>query len=253
VYFNLSQAHGQAFQVDELNHALETAQRIDGEVVAELTELQGSETAGFTVDLPLPRRAVWKRILTSTSGAAIAAELQALIAPGKLGANWWVAAGAFGLSVILAATGSLRLRRSHRCARCGRRLCPRCDPEFDGGEICEGCTRLYHHPETTDRALRTARIGALQLREERLDRAARIVSILLPGSAGILAQRHWSSLIACLAAGLALAAIFWRNGLAPDPLVAGAAAPLVFGALAISASLVYAIAVGVSLASLKRS
>jgi tetratricopeptide (TPR) repeat protein len=253
VYFNLSQAHGRAFQVDELNRALEAAQQLDEEVVADLTQLQGSDVTGFTVDLPLPRRALWRRILSSTSGAAIAAELRAVIAPGRLGTNWWVATAAFALAVLLAATGSLRLRRSHGCKRCGRRMCPRCDPEFDGGKICEGCTRLHRHPETTDRVLRAARIEALKRRDERIGRAAWIVSILLPGSAGILAQRHWSSLVGALAAALSLTALFYRNGIAPDPLVAGAAAPLVFGAIAVSGIIVYAIVVGVSLASLKRT
>lgn len=252
VYYNLSQAHGQAFQVDDLNRALEAAQRLDGPVVAELTRLQGSDPTDFAVDLPLPRRAAWQRILSSSSGVAISTELVAAIAPGELGRHWHVATAAVASTLLLAAVGSLRLRRSHWCDRCGKTLCLRCDPKFGGSELCEGCARLFHHPETTDRTRRAARIAALQRREERLGRVAWLASILVPGSAGILAQRHWASLVGSFAASVAASAVLWRNGVAPDPLVAGAAAPVAFVGLAVSAGLVYALAVGVSLTASRR-
>ena len=68
--FNLSQAHGRAFQVDELSRTLAEAQQLNGELVAELTALQGAEPVGFVVDLPIDTRQIWRRILAVEPGPA---------------------------------------------------------------------------------------------------------------------------------------------------------------------------------------
>ena len=54
VLFNLSQAQGQAFKLDDVGPTLAAAQRLDSARIAELTLLQGSDLTRFTVDLPLP-------------------------------------------------------------------------------------------------------------------------------------------------------------------------------------------------------
>jgi len=251
--FNLSQGYGQAFMVDDLNRTLAAAQRLDGDIVAELTQLQGSDSKRFTVDLPLERKALWHRILRSGAGAAFSAELRSVVAPGWLGRGWRIAAGAFFLVALASLVGGARIRASHRCSRCGRRLCPRCDPEFGGEKICEGCTRLHDQPETTDRALRVARIKVLRERDHRLARLVMIASILIPGTAGLLARRHWAVLVGTVSASLAVAALFWRHGVVPDPLIAGSAAPVAFGLVTALAAIAYAIAVTASLAVQRRS
>ena len=75
--FNLSQAYGRAFQVDDLNHTLALAQAVDSELVAELMALQGGESEGFVVDLPLPNRLMWSRVLESGRGGGIASRCTA--------------------------------------------------------------------------------------------------------------------------------------------------------------------------------
>ena len=72
VLFNLSQVQGQAFKLDDVGPTLAAAQQFDPARIAELTLLQGSDLAGFTVDLPLPRRMLWERILASRSGESFA-------------------------------------------------------------------------------------------------------------------------------------------------------------------------------------
>ena len=152
------------------------------------------------------------------------------------------------VSALISVVGIVRLRTSHWCGRCGRRLCPRCDPESGDGEICEGCTRLFLQPETTDRTLRVARINALRHRDLWLGRAVLISSILVPGTAGLLAGRHFTSLIGALSGILAFTAVIWRHGVVPDPLIAGAVAPVAFGCIAAVAAGCYGIAVATSLA-----
>jgi len=82
VLFNLSQAHGRAFQVEELSRTLAEAQRLDGALVAELTALQGAEPVGFVVDLPIDKRQIWRRILQSNLGEGLSAEVRSKFAPG---------------------------------------------------------------------------------------------------------------------------------------------------------------------------
>ncbi len=249
VLYNLSQAYGQAFQVDDLTETLEQAQALDGDLVADLTRLQGTQPEGFVVDLPLSNAMVWQRFFDPRRGERFAAELRAPVAPGRLGRSP-VAAGGALLAVIAGAwlLGS-RLRASRWCARCGCRVCPRCHPEITGGELCAACNRLFYQPEQTDRALRLARIEALRDREARLDKLAWGVSIAVPAAAGVLSRRPLHSLLGALFFSIAVGALVWREGVVADPLVAGAAGPFAFLCVSVLAGIGYAIVVGTSLAA----
>jgi ABC-type Fe3+-siderophore transport system permease subunit len=196
---------------------------------------------------------LWERVLAARSGESFAAELRSVIAPGALGQSAWLSAGAFASIAILSLVAASRLKRSHWCRRCGRRMCLRCDPELGEEEDCESCNRLFQHPETTDRAMRAARVNALRFREQRLARVRLVVSILLPGTAGALARCPWASFIGALSGAIAIMAIFWRNGVTPDPLIAGAAAPMAFGLISALALCCYSGSVAFSLAARSRS
>jgi len=253
VLFNLSQVQGQAFKLDDVGPSLAAAQRLDPARIAELTLLQGGDLASFTVDLPLPRRMLWERVLAARSGESFAAELRSALGSGALGQSAPLSVGAFVSIAILSLVAASRWKSSHRCSRCGRRMCPRCEPELGEEEECESCNRLFQHPETTDRSMRAVRVNALRFREKRLARVRLIVSILLPGAAGALARCPWASFIGALSAAIAILAISWRNGVTPDPLVAGAAAPMAFGLISALALCCYSASVAFSLAARRRS
>lgn len=252
VYFNWAQAYGRAFQVENLAETLRQAQSLDGALVAELTQLQGTDPEGFVVDLPLPAHLLWERIGQFAAGEPIAAELRAPVAPGRLGGSARVASAAVAGVWLLGILVGNGIRRSGWCPRCGRRLCRRCDPELGSGSLCGACTRLFHQPEETDRALRLDRINALRERERRVGKIASGLSLALPGVAGLLARRPASSLLASLLFALAVAAVVWRNGAVPDPLVAGGTAPFVFLHVAAVSILGYAVSVAAALAARRR-
>lgn len=232
VLFNLSQAHGRAFRVEELTAALERAQSLDAPLVSELTSLQGVRPEGFVVDLPIPLPVVWERARDGEAGAVFAAGFREWLAPGWLGGSPLRAGLAFALAGLGGGLGALRFRRSRHCPRCGARLCPRCDDPPGRGGICEACTQIFQRPETTDRVLRLSRLAALRDRERRLARVAGVVACAVPGAAGLLAGGPVRSLVGAVLACLAVFAVAHRHGVVPDPLVAGAAAPLAFGLLA---------------------
>ena len=71
----------------------------------------------------------------------------------------------------------------------------------------------------------------------------------MPGAAGLLADHPVRSWLGAVCFSLAAAAVLWRDGVVPDPGVAGAAAPAVFLATAALAGVVYVISVGTSLAA----
>jgi hypothetical protein len=250
VLFNLAQAYGRAFQVDSLARTLERAQEVDGVAVAELTQLQGATPEGFVVDLPIPDALVWQRVLASDAGESDRQPAAPSAGPGHLGRDATGAAIVFA-AVIAVAPRSARGSPSRWCARCSGRLCPRC-PGARGNDACETCTRLFYQPETTDRALRVERITALRARERRLERAATLASITLPAAAGLLARRPLLSLLGALFFALAACSLVWREGIVPDPLVAGAAAPLAFCGAAVLCGLGYAAVVGAALAARRR-
>lgn len=232
VLFNLSQAYGRAFQMDEHNRTLAEAQSADSEFVARLTTLQAGEVRGFVVDLPLSNRLMWDRILESERGEGIAAEFRSRWAPGRLGHDAKQLAAVIMLIVLTSSLVGSRLETSRNCTRCGTRMCPHCEPDCDDGQVCISCTNLFLHPEKTDRSLRLGRISALRDREARINQVAKFASMLIPGAAGLLSGRPLASLLGCFFFALAVAAFVWRDGVVPDPLVAGALAQFAFIGLA---------------------
>lgn len=251
VLFNLAQAYGRAFQVEDLNRTLSHAQEVGGELVAELTTLQGTEAEGFVVDFPLAPERLWSRALRSGSGAPVAAGLRAPVAPGRLGASRRHLAASALAVVVLGALAGRWLPRSRWCSRCGSRMCPRCSASATGGELCEACHRLFFQPDKTDRARRVERVNELRARERRMGRVVFAVSLLLPGAAGLLARRPVRALFGALCFALAVTSLLWREGVTPDPLVAGAAAAWAFLGIATLALLGYAGVVASSLAARK--
>jgi len=249
VLFNLSQAHARAFEVEGLTRALERAQALDGDLVAELARVQGaSESPDFVVDLPLPPKLLWSRLAQAGDGGAFAAEARQPFAPGRLGREPGLALAGLAVPVVLGSLAGARLRRSRWCTRCGRRTCPSCDRSWAQAEQCEACHRLYFQPEQTQRELRIARVAALEERRRRLDRAATLTALLVPGAAGLLASRPLRGLVACVLFAVAAAGFAWRSGVVPDPEVAGAAGTAALLGLAGVAALAYAVLVTTSLA-----
>jgi tetratricopeptide (TPR) repeat protein len=252
VLFNLAQAYGLSFQVDDLNRTIEAAQRADGELIAELAALQRAKNEGFIVDLPLAVGTAWSRVLSAPPGDGLASELRAPLAPGRLGASQAGAAGAFLAAFCLAWAIGAALKTSRWCARCGERQCHACGTTIVR-EVCEGCTRLFDHPERTDRTLRVQRIEELQERERRIRRIVAAASVLLPGSAGLLSDRPMRGLLGAVCFALAAVCLVFRQGVVPDPLIAGAAAPVAFLGTAAIASLLYVAFVAAALTRSQKS
>ena len=249
VLFNLAQAYGRAFRVEDLNQAIAHAQRVGGDQIARLTALQSGGAESFVADLPPPKDVFWSRALRSGAGADLAQEFRDHFAPGQLGRDDRVYAAAVAALVLLGGVLGSRVHPSRACWRCRERICPRCGPRGGSGDLCDGCTMLFFTPEKTDRVLRAERVNVLRAREERIARLQTWLALLVPGAAGLVAERPLLCWLGATYFSLACAALVWRDGVVPDPLVAGAVAQTVFIGAAVFAALAYAVAVVASIAA----
>jgi tetratricopeptide (TPR) repeat protein len=199
----------------------------------------GAASDDFFVDLPIAPGPLRRRLLAAGSGDAFARAFRTPFAPGRLGTRPEIALGAFAAALVVAGALRGRLRPSRGCTRCGRCVCPRCHCGVARGGMCEGCTRLFLHPEQTDRNLRTERIRALERRRALLDRLAAAVAVVIPGAAGFVAGRPLRGLIGTVLFVLAAGAVVWRRGIVPDPLATGAAGPFAGLVLAALCAIAY--------------
>jgi tetratricopeptide (TPR) repeat protein len=233
VLFDLSQAYARLFRMEEFESTLKRAQALGAETVEELSQ---SGDPSFVADLPFPMKLIHARLVDNTGVDAFAYALTRRVAPGHLGQRWSVAAATFGAVALAAFLLAGRYEHSSRCSRCGRRICARCDGTMWNSEICDGCHRLFHRPETTDPRLRMARLTELRAREASIDRLATALSLLVPGASGLFARRPDLAFTAILLFSWLVVSVAWRDGVVPDPLAVGGAGPLAFlltGALAL--------------------
>lgn len=236
LWFNLSQAYARNFRMEELESALRRAQSIDAARVAELSKRGDT---GFVADLPLPILELRQRMIRRADDAALSGVLVSVIAPGRLGRGWLPLSGALFAAVMLGIVVGSSYEHSSRCARCGRRICVRCDDQIWNADLCDGCHHLFHHTQGTDPKLRAARINALRAREARIGRVWLLFSVLVPGVAGLRARRPDLAFAGILLFGWALAICVWRDGVIPDPLALGGIGPLAFMISGFAAAVCY--------------
>jgi tetratricopeptide (TPR) repeat protein len=238
LYFNLAQAYARAFRMEAYESAMARAQSLDPDAVAELSR---SGDTSFVADLAHPMTPIRRRLIAKASegeGGLNHAVVE-LLSPGRLGTSWQVLAASFGFVAVVSLLLGGRFEHASACNRCGRRICARCDGTVWSSQTCEGCHRLFNRPETTDAALRMARLKTLRTREQRLDRIYTAAAILIPGAAGLLAKRPDLSFMGILLFVWAVVSLIWRDGVVSDPFVVGAAGPLAFSLVGMIALVAY--------------
>lgn len=242
VWFNLSQAHGAAIDVEQHDRALAAAQAMDPEVVRELTGQLAGVHAAFAAELPLPAAQMRTRLLAGDAALA-AQELRSTLAPGWLGRSPSVALLAFAALAAGVLAGTRNAEPSSACLDCGARLCRRCGTAPRGEGRCEPCqTRRFQGRAAS--AWDGVRGGSLT------ERARRLAGRLLPGLTG---TRSALGLPAAIAGCGAIVFAIGHDRVLPDPGSVGAAGSFVFGGFALGAGLVYVICIAVHALRERRS
>ena len=248
--FNLSQAYARSFRMSEFEAAMARAQELDSERIAVLS---GTTEPDFVADLPFGVAPLLSRIIRGAGGDAFVDPISRIVMPGRLGHNWITTTAGFGLATFLALLAAGRWDHSSTCVRCGRRLCRRCQGKMWNKELCEGCHHLFQRPDTTDTKLRMARLAQLRRRELRVARWTTAVSVLVPGVGGFLARRPGLGFLGLFFFVWTAVLLMGRNGVVPDPLAVGAAAPLAFSVVGGLVAIGYALVVTAGLRSRGRS
>lgn len=235
-FFNLSQAYGRAIRLDDQDQALSQAQALDPERVHELASTPGNGAADRVVDIPLAASAVAAQLDAPRAAHELAAQLRRRISPGLAGSGLPASGGAVLASAVIGlALGALLGRL--------------------GGEddIYSGIARLLQGAEGADSAKRARDLAELRARQARMERAAGVVSLVVPGAAGILDRRPVLALIAVLVFALGASVFAFRNGVVPDPLALGILPHLLLAPLLGLLGLVYVAATALVLALGRRS
>ncbi len=244
LYFDLSQAYARAFRMEESEASLSQAQRINSHTVAALSSLGD---AALVADLPFPSGLLQDRFRRSAMRQEAPINLVETLAPGWLGFRWFVTAGAFGLAILFCLFYAGRFEHASRCARCGHRICTRCEETVWSEEICDDCHHLFQNPDATDPSLRMARLQALSKRRVRIDRIVLVGALLITGVAGLASRRPDFAMFGLLLFSWIAVWAVWPSGIFDDPLLMGHAAFLCFAIPGVLAGLSYA---GIILASL---
>ncbi len=242
--FNLSQAYATTFRMEEYETTLVRAQGLDDQEVAALSNLDDAE---LVADLGFPFSLIQDRLRPQVLSARYDARALAAIAPGWLGQSWPLTAGAFALVMLLSHLFANRWDHASQCARCGHRICTRCEETVWSEELCEDCHHLFQNAAATDPSLRMARLQSLSERESRFDRLWLALSLLVPGMAGFAARRPDFAIFGLLLFCWAAAWVTWPSGIQADPMLMGEAAALTFAVPGVLAVLAYAGVVLVSL------
>jgi tetratricopeptide (TPR) repeat protein len=240
LWFDLSQAHGRAIDVEQHDRALAAAQALDPAVVSALTARLANSRGGLVADPPLPLSRLRARLAEADASGA-AEQLRAPIAPGLLGRSFWIAALAFSAATALGIGLQRRVGTSTCCRDCGTRLCRRCGTARESSRASAGDARC----EECRRRRVEARAGsAWELRSSTapalLARAQVVLGWLLPGLAGRSARRPGIGLVASLAAAGALVFGLGSASVVPDPATVGATGAIAFGIAAACCAALYA-------------
>jgi hypothetical protein len=232
VLFNLAQAYGRAILLEEQDLALAQAQALDARAVHALTQHVARVGAGGPVDVPISAAELRLR---AAAAPAAPSPLARGVAPGRLGRSFEAGLAGLGAAAGLAALLALPLRRLAA-----------------GEDLYAGIASVLQGGETTDPALRMARLADLRARSARMARVRRAAAWAVPGAAALQAGHAPLGLVAVLLVSLAWVSLRAAAGVLPDALAAGRTGAGALGAVAAFALLAYAGVLALSLALAKR-
>jgi tetratricopeptide (TPR) repeat protein len=235
--FDLSQAYATVLRMDESERVLARAQNIsDGEVAA----LSSLSEPRLVADVGFPIGILRDRLKAAAVHELPTVRMAQRIAPGRMGEDWQMAGGVFGLVALLGLFSTTRFDRSSVCSRCGHRICTRCDETVWSDELCDDCHHLFKNSGATDARLRMARLQVLSRRDARRNRLIALGSIFVPGVAGLANRRPDAAFFALALFVWLVAWARWPAGILVDSSRMGDLASLCFSILGAVALASYA-------------
>ena len=224
ILFDLAQAYAREFRMAEFEQTLARAQRLDPQFVEELSSFGD---ANFVAEASLSTEPIRERMFERSEGDLLTRTVRGWLAPGWLGDSPIHLLGGFLIVLCAGTLVSRRFQGAGQCARCGRRICSRCDRDMGFSQVCDDCIQLFSRPQGTDPELRMRRLSRLRQREQRFARVRLITGWTLPGVSGLLAQRPDIALVSILFFVATFASLIFSSGVVPDPLAIGRTGTLI--------------------------
>jgi tetratricopeptide (TPR) repeat protein len=196
LHYNLSLAQYQKFDYQPAQESRSQADRLGAELVRTYDErwkYEGGLSA--PVDLGLSSEELAGKFAAIPTGpgrknvAGSAPRAQGL----NLGASLLNRATAipiaFGLVVLVATRMRGRRGYTARCVKCGTPFCNRCHLGPAAGSLCSQCHHLFVVRDGVSGPARNQKLLEVQKEEEQRDRLFRMLSLVLPGSGHVYAQK----------------------------------------------------------------
>ena len=221
VFFNLAQSSARTFQIEQFEYVMARAQALDSDRAARLA---GLGDPNLVLDPAFPMEAVGQRLWSASDGLPWVRFASSHVAPGWLGASALNAVGLFALLWLSAWLFRGRYEQAGHCQRCGKTICARCDTSLWSKDICDSCHFLFSRPKATDPVIRNGRIEVLWAREKWVSRCSNLLSLTIPGWAGMRIRRPDLALVSIFFFVGSVLFWFFRQGPFPEPLATGEAA-----------------------------
>lgn len=188
VFYNLSLARGEAYDFQGQSEAIATAREISASQVGSWTSnptVSRVVPAGYPIARAREHIERWNAQPKSRRlpGHGTAARPLHAVVP------WSLPPLAFLLLGALLSSRRARRGLAGECERCGRVFCSRCRRYGDPANYCAMCSQIYLRKENVDIEIQVAETKAAQRRAKWRQRAARIASLLFPGSRAIFEER----------------------------------------------------------------
>lgn len=230
VRFNLAQAYGRAIRLDAQDLALAEAQSLDSDVLLHLNHRYNGQDGALVAYLPMPATAVLERLHDPEATAFLARRMRAQLAPGVLGESRGDAVVSFWLAAAAGLLFGAALRRL-------------AGPEED---LYAGIARLLQ-ARGGDAVERMAQLEELRLQQHRVERVAGVLTWLVPGAAGMVADRPLLSLLSVSLFAAGGSVYLHRGGAVPDPLALGVLPGTLAAGLLVALALSYLTLLGLAL------
>ncbi len=214
-HYNLSQAYLKLMVFDKYTDEIETANKLDFDLVTGFINSSSEHPNRAVIDERLPRKALWTEISLSQGEQILSPVLQ-------FGNSILLLVGCI-LAVSLISLGkAVKLTRNH-CSVCGAPVCDRCSTMFEQDIVCTSCASKLKL--TKSPGIQQKIVHSIKIKKARSKKVAGVLLSVLPGMGHIYVGSVYKGISFLFVAVYVLAGIVF-NGVPYRPATYASDSPL---------------------------
>lgn len=213
--YNLSTFYFRHSKLEEGNQARKAALEAGGEAIRQRVQVQDDFRANiYLIDVSLPDAAI-EALAEGASEQVVSVGGSAWrLMAGRVGGLWSAALAV--LAALLTVVGQLvqhRVRPSSKCEKCGRAVCPRCDPELGSTTgMCGQCISVFVRRSGVDAPDRIRKEIEVRRFRKRQRLTVRLAGLVVGGGGHVLAGRIGGGVLFIVVFSLVLAEVLFWDG-----------------------------------------